>query len=134
MQIDSVDALQAIRYWDTPSTVFYVDPPYVHETRRNTTLYRHELTLARHKELVETLLQVKGRVLLSGYDHPVYRPLEEAGWHKVMRETACHAVARTRITGVLGPGSAKAKAPRVEVLWMNFKPEGLVLEAPLQDK
>jgi DNA adenine methylase len=33
VQIDSVDALQAIRYWDTSDTVFYVDPPYVPETR-----------------------------------------------------------------------------------------------------
>jgi hypothetical protein len=83
---------------------------------------------------VEVLLQVEGKVLLSGYDHPIYRPLEEAGWHKVVRETACHAVGRTRISGILGPGSAKAKAPRTEVLWMNFKPEGLVLEAPSRDK
>jgi DNA adenine methylase len=136
VQIDSVDALQAIRYWDTPDTVFYVDPPYVPETRGDyqTSRYRHEFELEDHQRLVETLLQVRGKVLLSGYDHSVYRSLEEAGWHKVMREVTSHAVARTRVSGVLGPGSARAKAPRTEVLWMNFKPEGLVLEAPLQDK
>ncbi len=136
VQIDSVDALQAIRYWDTPDTVFYVDPPYVPETRGDyqTSQYHHEFELDDHQQLVETLLQVKGKVLLSGYDHPVYYPLEEAGWGKVVRETACHAVGRTRVSGILGPGSAKAKAPRTEVLWMNFKPEGLMLEAPLRDK
>jgi DNA adenine methylase len=136
VQIDSVDALQAIRYWDTPGTVFYVDPPYVPETRGDyqTSRYRHEFELEDHQRLVETLLQIKGKVLLSGYDHPVYHPLEEAGWGKITRETVCYAAPRTRVSGILGPGSAKAKAPRTEVLWMNFEPEGLVLEAPPQDK
>jgi DNA adenine methylase len=136
VQIDSVDARQAIRYWDTPETFFYLDPPYVPEARgdHKTSRYNYEFQLEDHKQLVEVLLQVKGKALLSGYDHPVYRPLEEAGWHKVVREITSHAIARTRVSGILGPGSAKAKAPRTEVLWMNFKPEGLVLEAPLRDK
>jgi DNA adenine methylase len=134
VQIDSVDALRAIRYWDTPDTVFYVDPPYVLDARVNKKVYTNELTLDDRRRLVETLLQVKGKVLLSGYDHPVYRSLEEAGWGKVIRETACHAAGRTRISRILGPGSARAKVPRIEVLWMNFRPEELVLEVPSQDK
>jgi DNA adenine methylase len=134
VQIDSIDGVEAIRYWDTPDTVFYVDPPYVLDVRVDKKLYTNELTLDDHRRLVEVLLQVKGKVVLSGYDHPVYRPLEEAGWGKVMRGTACHCAGRTRASGILGPGSAKAKVPRTEVLWMNFRPEGLVLEVPLQDK
>jgi DNA adenine methylase len=120
VQIDSVDGVEAIRYWDTPDTVFYVDPPYVLDTRVDKEVYANELTLEDHQRLVETLLQVKGKVVLSGYDHPVYRPLEEVGWVKVARETACHVAGRWRKSGLQGSGSAKSKVPRTEVLWVNF--------------
>ncbi len=134
VQIDSVDALRAIRYWDTSDTVFYIDPPYVLDTRANKKIYSNELGLDDHQRLVDTLLQIKGKIVLSGYDHPVYWPLEKAGWVKVVRKTACYATGRTRASGIKGPGSAKARVPRTEVLWMNFKPEGLMLDAPPQDK
>jgi DNA adenine methylase len=134
VQIDSIDGIEAIRYWDTPDTVFYVDPPYVLDTRVDKKVYANELTLEEHQRLVEILLPVEGKVVLSGYDHPVYRPLEEAGWVKVMRKTACHVAGRVRRSELRGVGSAMSKVPRTEVLWMNFKPEGPVLEAPLQDK
>jgi len=124
VQIDCVDALRAIRYWDTPDTVFYVDPPYVPETRVDRDLYANELTMDDHRALVETLLQVKGKVVLSGYDHPVYRPLEEAGWVKIARETACSVAGRTRLSQLRGPGAAKALVPRVEVIWKNFRQHG----------
>ncbi len=121
VQIDSVDGIEAIRYWDTPDTVFYVDPPYVQETRSGHAgaQYEHEMTTDDHKRLVETLLQVKGVVVLSGYDHPVYRPLEEAGWEKYARVTACHTAGRVRGSSLRGEGAALARARRVEVVWRN---------------
>jgi hypothetical protein len=69
--------------------------------------------------LVETLLACKGAVVLSGYDHPVYAPLEEAGWTATRYETACYASGRVRGSGLQGKGAALAKAPRVEVVWTN---------------
>ena len=123
VQIDSVDGIEAIRYWDTPDTVFYVDPPYVLDTRVDKDLYVNELGLDDHRRLVDTLLEVKGKVVLSGYDHPVYRPLEDAGWMKIARETACHVAGRTRGSGIRGSGSAMAKIPRTEVLWTNCQPQ-----------
>ncbi len=121
VQIDSIDGIEAIKYWDTPDTVFYVDPPYVPEARPGFkgTQYEHEMTTEDHKRLVEALLQVRGVVVLSGYDHPVYRPLEEAGWEKHVRVTACHAAGRVRGSSLLGKGAALARAKRVEVVWRN---------------
>jgi DNA adenine methylase len=132
VQIDSIDGVEAIRYWDTPDTVFYVDPPYIPESRADyqTVRYHHEFPLEDHQRLVGVLLQVKGKVLLSAYDHPAYRPLEEAGWVKVGRVTACHVFGRTRASGVSGPGSVAARAPRTEVLWMNFEPSRAADSAP----
>jgi hypothetical protein len=34
------------------------------------------------RELVEILLGLQGQVILSGYAHPVYEALVEAGWEK----------------------------------------------------
>jgi len=37
------------------------------------------MTLSDHEELVNLLLHVKGKAMLSGYEHSVYKPLEQAG-------------------------------------------------------
>lgn len=72
-----------------------------------------------HVALVETILACQGAVVLSGYDHPVYQPLVDAGWEVTRFETACHAVGKTRGSGLQGKGAVKAKAPRTEVVWRN---------------
>lgn len=121
VQIDNRDALDVIRYWDSPGTVFYCDPPYVSGTRTKGTrsAYRHEADDAHHAALVETLLGVKGACCLSGYDHPIYAPLEDAGWEKTEWRTSCCAAGRVRGSGLQGKGAATTKVPRTEVLWRN---------------
>jgi DNA adenine methylase len=120
-QIDSRDALEVIRYWDTPDAVFYVDPPYHHDTRKTKQVYAAEQNHGHHVQLVETLIACKGAVVLSGYDHPVYAPLEEAGWSATRYETSCHAAGRVRGSELQGEGAATTKAPRIEVVWANPK-------------
>ena len=124
VQIDNRDALEVIRYWDTPETLFYLDPPYVLETRQGGELYRHEASMEHHEALVQTLLGIKGQAVLSGYDHPVYRPLEEAGWRKVSRETASHLAGRIRGSRLQGKGAALQHARRVECLWIKVHDGG----------
>lgn len=119
VQIDNRDALEAIRYWDTPETLFYLDPPYVLETRPGGEIYRHEASMEHHEALVQTLLGINGQAVLSGYDHPVYRPLEEAGWLKVSRETASHLAGRIRGSKLQGKGAALQHVRRVECLWIK---------------
>jgi len=118
-QIDNRDALEVIRYWDNQNAVFYVDPPYHHDTRKKKNIYAVEPDHDHHARLVKTLLSCNGAVVLSGYDHPVYAPLAEAGWSVTHYETSCHAAGRTRGSGMQGKGSANAKVPRVEVVWAN---------------
>jgi DNA adenine methylase len=119
VQIEQRDALEVIRYWDTPETVFYVDPPYHHETRQDRQVYAVESDHDHHVQLVETLLACKGAVVLSGYDHPVYAPLTDAGWSVTRYETACHAAGRWRGSGLQGSGSCRENVPRTEVVWAN---------------
>lgn len=118
VQIDNVCALKCIRYWDSADTFFYLDPPYVHSTRKGKE-YKHEQDDAHHAELVQTLLGVKGRAILSGYSADVYAPLEESGWVRVDFQTACHAAGKTRGSGMQGAGSGMAKVPRTESIWMS---------------
>ena len=80
VQIECRDALDILQEWDSADTTFYCDPPYVLETRSQRKYYAIEPGDDYHNQLVEVLLGVRGNVVLSGYDHPVYAPLIEAGW------------------------------------------------------
>jgi DNA adenine methylase len=122
VQIDCIDGIECIRYWDTPDTVFYIDPPYAPETRKSLRLYKNEPDLAYHERLVETILAAKGKVMLSCYDHPVYDPLTNSGWRKLTKETSCHMAGRIRGSKLQGSGAAKAHVPRMETLYLNYDP------------
>ncbi len=124
VQIDHTDGIKAIEYWDTPETLFYVDPPYVLSTRRGKT-YEHEMTDEDHARLIQTLLRISGGAVVSGYENPIYRPLEEAGWSVVKRDTVSHAAGKIRGSKLRGKNSAWDHAPRTEVLWIHPR----VLEA-----
>lgn len=105
--IEQRPALDVMRYHDSPQTLHYVDPPYVHSTRRmggGAKVYRHEMSDADHAELIDCIQGLSGMVLLSGYDSDLYRA-ELKGW-------AMHQV-RARISAGRGTGH------RVECLWVS---------------
>ena len=65
-------ALDVIRQQDGPGTLFYFDPPYMHETRTARDVYRFEMNKAEHRDLLELSGTVRGRVMLSGYRSSMY--------------------------------------------------------------
>ena len=75
-----------------------------------------------HIRLVETILDIPAKVMLSNYSHEIYEPLGVAGWKKIEFKTACHVVGRTRVTNLQGKGAVLKHVPRTEVLWMNYEP------------
>lgn len=101
--VENRDAHQVIAQYDSPHTLFYVDPPYLPQTRAERTPrnYRHELTDADHVALAKTLRQVQGYVVLSGYDSELYRDLY-AGWRRVTWRDY-----------------AQGTRPRTEALWLS---------------
>jgi DNA adenine methylase len=123
VQIDQIDALEFIRYWDRADAVIYCDPPYPMPTRIDE-LYEHEMTLDDHEQLVETLLSCEGLVVLSCYDHSVYQPLCDAGWERFAFETALHMAGKTRQNQDRGEGSALRDHPRTEVVYRSRSPAG----------
>lgn len=116
VQVESRCALDVIEVHDSKDTVHYLDPPYVHSTRAKgaTKEYAHEQPDDHHRQLVELLQTVKGKVILSGYANELYRPLERRGWIRIDRETACHSV-RVKVAAI--------RPKRVESVWLNFTPE-----------
>jgi DNA adenine methylase len=113
VQIHNRDALEVIEIFDTPETLFYLDPPYEHSTRKGKE-YAHEQPLEFHAALVDRLLHLKGSAVLSCYWHPVYQPLVDAGWTKLDFAAVSHAAPRTRVSGLLGARALSAKVPRTE--------------------
>lgn len=121
VQVDNIDALECIRYWDTPETLFYCDPPYLADTRAigKRAQYTYEMADEQHEELIELLTAVQGGVVLSGYDCELYRRLDSAGWERHEFTTACHAAGSIRGTNLRGEGAGMKHVSRVEVVWRN---------------
>jgi len=118
VQIEHADFRDIFSNYDSPETLFYVDPPYIHETR-STQRYGHEMTDEDHSDLVNILLQLGGMAVVSGYNHEIYAPLAAAGWERIDFQTACHAAGRTRRTGILGESAALTMVPRTESVWRS---------------
>jgi DNA adenine methylase len=52
VQVDHRDFEQVIRAYDSPCTCFYLDPPYLSDTRRKQRCYHHEMHEDDHKRLL----------------------------------------------------------------------------------
>ncbi len=102
--IERRDALLVMRSHDAPTTLHYVDPPYVHSTRSLRTRapsYRHELSDLQHAELLAGLRSLAGMVVLSGYRCDLYDSALQ-GWQRI--DLAAHA---------------DGARDRVESLWLS---------------
>jgi len=114
VQVEHGDFEQVIRRYDTPETFFYCDPPYITDTIKSPQPYQ-AMSLEDHKRLVKILLNIQGKAMLSGYDHEVYRPLEEAGWRKLeVRRRLFATNPRKNLNG--------KRIIQVECLWLNYDP------------
>lgn len=82
VQVEADDWSAVIPRYDSSGTLFYLDPPYAADTRVGGG-YRHELEPDGHERLVDAILQVKGMVVLSGYQCRAYERLEAAGWARI---------------------------------------------------
>jgi len=123
VQVDNLDWRDIIDKYDSPDTFFYMDPPYIGETRvESVGVYNTEFSsVGQHAELVNVLLEVNGLVMLSGYKHSVYAPLDDAGWHRVDVSTSSSA----RVGGSSVKAGGKIVAlKRVDSVWMNYRLSG----------
>lgn len=106
VQIEHDTAWSILERYDSPSTLFYVDPPYVESTLTANKEYRHRFTEADHRRLAEVLDSRQGMVILSGFDCPLY---EELFGHWERHERRALTVGRTQA----------GRSFRTEVIWLN---------------
>lgn len=75
--IENRPAIQVLKDHDSFETLHYVDPPYVFDTRydgaKTGRIYRHEMSNEDHEKLLNVLLELDGKVILSGYDNELYQ-------------------------------------------------------------
>ena len=109
VQIVSRPAIDVIRQWDGPDTLIYCDPPYVHETRHESSrdVYGVEMTERHHRDLAAVLSGCKAKVVLSGYPSPLYEELYGT-WRQVTFDIANHAA------------GGREKARKQERLWLSW--------------
>lgn len=107
--VECRDAIAVMTQHDAPTTLHYVDPPYLPETRSSLSarngnrgnFFRHDMTDADHVRLGAFLQTLRGMVILSGYDAPLYREMF-SGWTRLEKKHM-----------------ADSARPRLEVVWMN---------------
>lgn len=104
VQIENRPALEVIQKFNYPNVFMYIDPPYLLGTRRRKQ-YKHEMNDADHEKLIQTILQSRAKIMISGYESDMYNDYLE-DWHK---ETFFSC--------------AEQGKPRQEVVWMNYMPE-----------
>ncbi|NEP10859.1 MAG: ParB N-terminal domain-containing protein [Symploca sp. SIO2C1] len=81
IQVYHLDALEIIKQFDSPDTLFYCDPPYIQDTRNSHTPYEYEYSIEQHIQLIELLSSIKGKAVISGYPSSKYASLLQ-GWHR----------------------------------------------------
>lgn len=106
--VENRPATEVMRQHDTADTLHFVDPPYVLATRvlqgGSKGYYRHEMTDEQHLELLSTLKDLQGMVVLSGYPSDLYEQ-ELSSWQM---HTTSSRMSAGRGTGL-----------RTERIWLN---------------
>lgn len=114
VECENIDAFDLIDKYDYPDTLFFLDPPY-HLATRAKSLYLHDVF--DHGRFVRLLQKLKGKVFLCGYEHGLY-DIQLLGWRRIVIptiKTACGL-----------------RAPRREIVWMNYDENGQIIKQDLK--
>ncbi len=104
VQIENRPYLEVLDLYDDDETLFYCDPPYVHDSRGDSKAYSFEMTDAEHEEFAEKLNDLKAKVAVSGYKCDLYDRIFKH-WRRIEAQAkSCHSV----------------KKSRTECLWINY--------------
>lgn len=108
--IENKDFRDIIEMYDSPSTFFFCDPPYVSKER----LYKGGFSRADHIDLAKRLSKIKGKAMVTYYADPLIFELY-AGWRLEMIDAAVGGV----IKGELG----QTRNWKTEHIFMNYQEE-----------
>jgi DNA adenine methylase len=103
-------ALDVIRAQDGPDTLFYLDPPYLPQTKTASAFGPLEMTAEQHQELLDLIVGVQGKVMLSGYASRLY-------------DTRLASWSRHEFRLPNNAASGAMKRDMTEIVWCNFQPQ-----------
>lgn len=102
--IESCDATDCIKNWDTDATFFLIDPPYTGAQHK----YCAGYSIEEYQKLIDQLTQIKGQFILTNYPQDVSFP---ENWEVITNSVVCSA----------SPVSTGGKrAPRTELFITNI--------------
>lgn len=94
--------------YDKPKVFIYIDPPYVPNTRTAPNVYRFEMTIEQHSQLLDRLLALQhAKVMISGNPSELY-DTKLSTWRSDtfdLKDTSA---------------ATETKRDRVEKIWMNY--------------
>ena len=109
VQIECLDFRKVIEKYDTPNTLFYLDPPYVQKEH----YYRMGFTEKDHRDLAEILKNIKGKFVLSYYPCDLVEELYK-GFNWYTKEVSKSSY------GVTGYSRMRSRPRGTELLIKNF--------------
>jgi DNA adenine methylase len=105
--LENKDAVDVMVAHDSPDTLHYIDPPYVHASRqaggKKPAGYRFELSDDDHRRIAACVHGLKGMVIISGYPSQLYDEELYVGWERIERQAfTINAGPRTEVIYLRG--------------------------------
>lgn len=118
--IECMDVRDLLPRYDTPDTLVYLDPPYLHSTRdvegrskgKGRNRYLFEMTDQDHIALLKAVLSSKAMIMVSGYDNPLYNEMLK-GFRKETK------LVNSRIAAYRKNANPDIDPARIECVWIS---------------
>ena len=125
VEIECYPYQKVLKIYDNTDTMFYCDPPYLNTRVEMPNYYAcRMLTIKEHAELLDTLLDCKAGVILSGFRNSLYNSVL-IGWKS-------YDVPLLSITNSgKGQGSQLNKPRQVETIWVNPHAQQMAIQKQL---
>lgn len=104
--ISNTDGIKLINDNSDNRTLIYCDPPYS-QTTRTSTRYKVDMDNDKQIEFLNSVINNKSKIIISGYDCELYNILTENGFTKIQFEVKT-------ISGTF------EKKTKIETLWLNY--------------
>jgi len=118
------DAVKVMRRYDAADSLIYADPPYIVQHKRKDYAYKHRYKVEQHEEMLHFAQQARGKMLISGYQTPLYDDaLKDWGCIRYRKNNSCQRVA-----------AGERRREVIETLWFNYEPQQRLEQLPLEDK
>ena len=109
--LECMDFAELMPYCNTPDTLFFLDPPYMAETRSEQGNYEYEMTPEQHQHLLDLANSTQAQVILTGYSSPMYeQALQSPTWTRFQIE---------RPSQIHNNEQAESVGTRTEVIWVK---------------